>query len=576
MHSTRFATAFALILSIALLTVGSATAANPCAVYTLSGQFLDASFTGLPESELRGRISVFGSSPPIDNGSAEFLCIAQNQIAVGGECPPVAGNDHDGSVTILGTWSAEGVTGCPVADRDGDSPNVAFLTSIVGEGTQSYHGVYVISSVGYSANFAGFVFDLAHSVDPSGQTFLPIAARPISRPQIISPPPVPNGNTIKVNLMWSPSQTFDDCSLNLLGTCTDYPGGSRPVLDGYVLYGRVGPCNAPPTSGRLEAWIAPAASPGEILRTAGTSTTVTVPFDSSGVQCTYLALGLIVGGTPGSAVSSALALGQPNCDGDGLPDPIDNCPCILNPGQEDIDNDGRGDVCDNCPTVSNSNQQDVDGDGVGDACDNCSSVANPNQVDTDRDSFGDVCDNCPLVANMDQADGDGDTFGDVCDHCPTRSTRTNVDTDGDGLGDDCDNCPFYFNPLQIDTDHDTIGDGCDRCPFNPDPNAFCYQEVTDVCITNSSLVGKGSGTVSWIGRSERDVVGYNVVTIDNQGNRVQQNLALIRCEECVTGLDHSYSFIIPKHKSGHNIFIEMLRLTGTIQVGGPAVKDCAP
>jgi hypothetical protein len=35
----------------------------------------------------------------------------------------------------------------------------------------------------------------------------------------------------------------------------------------------------------------------------------------------------------------------PDSDGDGVPDPIDNCPAAGNPRQEDADGDGRGDAC---------------------------------------------------------------------------------------------------------------------------------------------------------------------------------------------------------------------------------------
>ena len=77
-------------------------------------------------------------------------------------------------------------------------------------------------------------------------------------------------------------------------------------------------------------------------------------------------------------------------------------------------------------------------------------------------------------------------------------------------------------------------------------------------------------------RFEVDIVGFNVVTLDSKGNVVQLNPALIRCEECVTGLGHRYDTIIPKHKGGHDIFLETLRVSGAFQVNGPAIRDCTP
>ena len=88
----------------------------------------------------------------------------------------------------------------------------------------------------------------------------------------------------------------------------------------------------------------------------------------------------------------------------------------------------------------------------------------------------------------------------------------------------------------------------------------------------SSDFGKGSGTLDWRTRFETNVAGFNVVTLDTRG-RAQQNTAIIPCEECITGNGHVYEFIIPKHKSGHSIFIEMLRSNGTVQVFGPAARQ---
>jgi len=97
--------------------------------------------------------------------------------------------------------------------------------------------------------------------------------------------------------------------------------------------------------------------------------------------------------------------------------------------------------------------------------------------------------------------------------------------------------------------------------------------VENLTISFTSPLGKGSGTIFWVTSTEVDMIGFNVVTIDSKGTRTQQNAAKIPCEECVTGVGHSYGFIIPKHKSGANIYIEMLRLTGTVQVYGPAVRQ---
>jgi PKD repeat protein len=56
-------------------------------------------------------------------------------------------------------------------------------------------------------------------------------------------------------------------------------------------------------------------------------------------------------------------------DGDGVPDPGDNCPLAANASQYDADSDTVGNDCDNCIETDNPGQEDVDGDGIGDLCD---------------------------------------------------------------------------------------------------------------------------------------------------------------------------------------------------------------
>lgn len=67
-------------------------------------------------------------------------------------------------------------------------------------------------------------------------------------------------------------------------------------------------------------------------------------------------------------------------DGDGIANPIDNCPTVFNPGQQDGNNDGIGDAC-----------AGPDGDGLPDPFDNCPTIYNPDQANTYGDSRGDAC-----------------------------------------------------------------------------------------------------------------------------------------------------------------------------------------
>jgi len=54
------------------------------------------------------------------------------------------------------------------------------------------------------------------------------------------------------------------------------------------------------------------------------------------------------------------ALSSPDSDGDGMPDPLDNCLMTANPDQADSDADGYGDPCDRFSDLGNGTVQDND------------------------------------------------------------------------------------------------------------------------------------------------------------------------------------------------------------------------
>jgi outer membrane protein assembly factor BamB len=107
------------------------------------------------------------------------------------------------------------------------------------------------------------------------------------------------------------------------------------------------------------------------------------------------------------AGSVHLYLPQPDTDGDGVIDSVDNCPADANADQADTDGDGQGNLCDFTPNG------DTDGDGVDELADNCPGVANAGQEDNDSDGIGNVCDPTP--------DGDPDPNPTTIDQCQQLS-----------------------------------------------------------------------------------------------------------------------------------------------------------
>ena len=169
-------------------------------------------------------------------------------------------------------------------------------------------------------------------------------------------------------------------------------------------------------------------------------------------------------------------------DGDGVPDPTDNCPGIENSDQLDTDDDGSGDACD----------EDIDGDGVINGDDTFPLDAEES-VDTDSDGIGNNADTDDDNDGLDDAtelenntnpldaDSDGDGVSDLDDYYPSIALGGLVDTDGDGLPDACDaSCQETGMLDDLDDDNDGTRDEYDAFP------------VDDVETTDTDADGLGN------------------------------------------------------------------------------------
>ncbi len=177
---------------------------------------------------------------------------------------------------------------------------------------------------------------------------------------------------------------------------------------------------------------------------------------------------------------------DPDLDGDGIPDRIDNCRLTHNPVQDDHDSDGSGDACDTdddddlvfdvddrCPLGKTSwisaNLTDWDGDGCND---------NSEDNDDDDDGILDDDDSCNPMSSVgwfsatwndhdrdgcldvdEDSDDDDDGISDLLDSCPLGvifwASNATSDHDGDGCNDDLED---------DDDDNDLLSDLVDACP----------------------------------------------------------------------------------------------------------------
>lgn len=140
-------------------------------------------------------------------------------------------------------------------------------------------------------------------------------------------------------------------------------------------------------------------------------------------------------------------------------------------------------------------QPDRDGDRIPDGKDKCPDVPGLNTAsgcpDADRDGVADEDDDCPDQAGTIEAKGcpdyDKDGIPDHRDQCPyeagSKRLRGCPDIDNDGVPDDIDQCPNTPGSLYSgcpDTDNDGFEDRNDDCPDVAGPNRGCPEVTPDI------------------------------------------------------------------------------------------------
>jgi hypothetical protein len=158
----------------------------------------------------------------------------------------------------------------------------------------------------------------------------------------------------------------------------------------------------------------------------------------------------------------------------------------------------------------------------------------------------------------------GPRCGVTIDHCPADPRG---DWDGDTICQGVDNCRLVPNLDQRDMDNDGVGDRCDNCPGIPNPEQnldVCDQRVANVTFTMGPSL-----RVAWNTTHEVDIKSFNIASFKN-GYRVQLNTVPIPCEACITGAGMAYETVVPKGKSWHDIYVELVRTSGAIEFYGPA------
>ena len=163
--------------------------------------------------------------------------------------------------------------------------------------------------------------------------------------------------------------------------------------------------------------------------------------------------------------------GDCDADGDGLTN-AQEAKLGTDPNNPDSDGDGVNDKMDECPTVKGTEKGcpkidntgvDSDKDGLSDAMETKIGT-NPKNPDSDGDGLNDG----EEFLGKDQASTKlvSTKKSDPKDPCDPISTGLTCDPDGDGLTN-AQEATLGSNPTNPDTDGDGVKDGADNCPLDP-------------------------------------------------------------------------------------------------------------
>ena len=124
---------------------------------------------------------------------------------------------------------------------------------------------------------------------------------------------------------------------------------------------------------------------------------------------------------------------------------------------------------------------------------------------------------------------------------------------------------------------DPVVEGHPSCldpPFDPRPHGYW-----NFTIDLGGLEIRDGALLWWATDCETNVQNFNVVRLLFHGGtveRVQLNASPIPCQGCTNGGGYGYTYLLPRHRGIHNLFIEAVLADGRLKYLGPGVIDMRP